>query len=106
MLWLFADGSGGQHPAGDELLQQNDWLIRQVRKVRDEKQALKGKIADMAQARQEQFNFLQHVGAAVRQLRAPPAGNITIQPKKSQKEQPLHTYKANTDWDVYVRELS
>ena len=57
----------------------------------------------MAKAREEQFTFLQHVGTAVRQLQAAPAGPIVIQQKKSDKEQPLHTYKAGTDWEVYVR---
>ena len=101
----YGDCNGGQPIVGDELLQQNDWLIRQVRKSRDEKLALKGKLADMAQARHEQSNFLEQIGAAVRQLRAPPAGNIIIQPKNSDREQALHTYKANTDWDVYVRDF-
>ena len=100
-----AAAAAGDQPVPEQLqLQQdNEWLVQQVRQRETEKLNLERQVQDMAQARDQQFAFLQNLGRAMQTVQAPPVRIVQTEAKPSFKEQTLHPYKPGSDWDVFVR---
>ena len=97
-----ADDSNLPLPEQQQLHQDREWLIQQVRQREVEKQNLEKQVQDLAQARDQQNAFLQNLGKAMQTVQASPIRIVQTE-NNSNKDQPLHPYKIGLDWDVFVR---
>ena len=89
-------------PEQQQLQQDREWLIQQVRQREVEKLELERQVQEMANARNQQNAFLQNLGRAMQTVQAPPIRIVQTE-KDGQKEQPLYPYKIGLDWDVFAR---